>query len=361
MDATYNYFKKGFEGIQEKLNRRFYISVAVFAADISQVLNEIAFSQSLGESDEFPPKPVSEQLNATDRAKHKATQKDRLARAKRIIKVIKDDLIDAAAKEADLGMRLRDEECEHVSSILEHALQASLDLTHINTDGEAHDGVSEGAEDELQILQPIDANAQSESAIRGDKLTNGIIEEDIEMADAPSTEPNQNAEHESGIHLNGLPNGVAAPGSSEGRDLHDAVDLTFSHSAIRITPGLNVPALSNSGSTNHSTTTHDPLTPPDGAKELTGLNQGGVPWYLEGFAPHGTTVYEPEDDQSREEHVAVNEPIRSVSEELSELDDDAVNGLVDGLDKQHTVNGSGPTLAVPTATPKKKAKSKRRR
>jgi len=65
-----------------------------------------------------------------------------------------------------------------------------------------------------------------------------------------------------------------------------------------------------------------PLTPPRSEKNLLNpLGNGGIPWYLETFDIHGTTVYE--------ERYTGREVLRDMSEELSELDDDILDGLAD--------------------------------
>jgi NuA3 HAT complex component NTO1 len=65
-----------------------------------------------------------------------------------------------------------------------------------------------------------------------------------------------------------------------------------------------------------------PLTPPRSEKNLLNpLGNGGIPWYMEPFDIHGTTVHE--------ERYMGREVLRDMSEELSELDDDVLDGLAD--------------------------------
>jgi NuA3 HAT complex component NTO1 len=320
-------------------------------------LNEVVYSQ-IADDEEFPPKPVSEQLNASDRAKHKDTQKDRLARAKRIIRSITPDLLQAASREAELGLKSVDEERHNVSTILDNALHPSADSGHVHTDGEGHDGSSEAGV-EHQVLRQIDVNGQNQHEEGHKKPINESADEDAEMAGTDDETVQKEGGNENAAHLvNGLSNGDTDAGASNRADSQEG-DGDHTSSA-QITPGLNVPALSNSGSTNHSTSAHEPLTPPEGEKEITALNHGGVPWYLEEFEPQGTTVFEPKDNHSQED-VSNTDALRGISEELSELDDDVVNGLVDGMEKPSVAVSSGNTLVVPTSSPKRKPKSKRKR
>lgn len=65
-----------------------------------------------------------------------------------------------------------------------------------------------------------------------------------------------------------------------------------------------------------------PLTPPRSEKNLLNpLGNGGVPWYLEHFDITGTTVHE--------ELYTGRAVLREMSEPLSELDDDVLDGLAD--------------------------------
>jgi NuA3 HAT complex component NTO1 len=64
-----------------------------------------------------------------------------------------------------------------------------------------------------------------------------------------------------------------------------------------------------------------PSPPPShGDDPLAPLSHGGIPWYLEPFDPHGTTIYE--------ERWTGREVLRGMSEELSELDDEELRELV---------------------------------
>lgn len=68
-------------------------------------------------------------------------------------------------------------------------------------------------------------------------------------------------------------------------------------------------------------TNGQPLTPPRSEKNLNSLGNGGIPWYFEYFDINGTTVHE--------ERYTGREVLRDMSEELSELDDDILDGLAD--------------------------------
>lgn len=65
-----------------------------------------------------------------------------------------------------------------------------------------------------------------------------------------------------------------------------------------------------------------PLTPPRSEKNLLNLlGNGGIPWYFEYFDITGTTIHK--------ERYTGRDVLRDMSEELSELDDDILDGLAD--------------------------------
>jgi NuA3 HAT complex component NTO1 len=319
LDSSYNYFSKRLQPVQKKLEQRYYISVAVFASDFGRAMNDSVFCAS---EEEEPPKPVSEQLNAVERAKHKDLQKDKISRAKRTLKAVTSDLIETAGMEADLLSKPREDFQSSVSLILEHALDPPPNLpSRIN--GASSDAGADAAGNY--------ASTNGETLVLAEPHLNGVHAEDVEMRDIDDAlakgELMQKADLSNGQPLT---NGIS-------RDDHEG---------RRGTPGSNLPALST-GSSNRTASVHEPLTPPTGENtNFEGV--GGIPWYLDAFKPDGTTIHEPE-DIGNENH----EPVRSNSEELSDMDEDAVNGLVESVEM--------PPVLVPTPVKKKGGKQKRKR
>jgi NuA3 HAT complex component NTO1 len=90
---------------------------------------------------------------------------------------------------------------------------------------------------------------------------------------------------------------------------------------------------------------------------LAPLANGGIAWYLEPFDPVGTTVHA--------ERWGGREALRSMSEELSELDDETLNGLAqdavmaDVQPKPKPKSPPSKTLAV--SNPRKKSSRPKRR
>jgi NuA3 HAT complex component NTO1 len=84
----------------------------------------------------------------------------------------------------------------------------------------------------------------------------------------------------------------------------------------------NEQSRTNAMDVDHAEDNGQPLTPPRSEKNLlNALGNGGIPWYLETFDINGTTVHK--------ERYTGRDVLRDMSEELSELDDDILDGLAD--------------------------------
>jgi len=108
-----------------------------------------------------------------------------------------------------------------------------------------------------------------------------------------------------------------------------------------------------------------PLEPPTPPMSLEGhvqtlTCQGGIPWYVAQFDPEGMTIYE--------ERWTGPEVLREMSEELSEMDEDELQGLGGAGGDDDQPNGlvsvhddiDGPTISVESAVLKKRATVGRR-
>jgi len=232
--------------------------------------------------------------------------------------------MDAARKEAQLGHKADIEEgARKIATIFDNC------VAHSSLGKEEHD-------EDLEASKL--ANGHSGDDIFQD------AEGDVEMADDASAIARPVVES-------------TATNASEARDgVTDTAVIRLEIGPGQTIPISNlngsIPALSNSGSTNPSTTHADPLTPPRIEGLLEPLAKGGIAWYLERFDPHGTTVHE--------ETWSGRDVLRGMSEELSELDDEAMNGLVDEemQDAENTAAGAQTLKVIPA---KKKAASRRKR
>ena len=101
----------------------------------------------------------------------------------------------------------------------------------------------------------------------------------------------------------------------------------------------------------------EPPTPPmSSGGDVQPLSNGGIPWYMDPFDPDGTTI--------QEERWTGRELVRGMSEELSDMDEEELSGLVDG-DMADTPQGSGVVSVTlntaDVAASRRKAAAKRKR
>jgi NuA3 HAT complex component NTO1 len=245
--------------------------------------------------DFVPVTTVDEAENELSKVAHNtltSEQKETKKLVKRIIRGVQPLFEDALRKEADMANRPV-EKLLDLETILEQKLQSR------------HNALSVG-DDAQETIETNGANADrvDEPAI------NGVEREAVKKADeiqlAPTPDDNA-ADNNHSLHDEATDE--AAIAAQLGQDA-----LHASNGASR-GDAMELDNQDNTGRT-------EPLTPPRSEKNLLNpLHNGGIPWYLEPFDIHGTTVHE--------ERWAGREVLRDMSEDLSELDDDELDGLAD--------------------------------
>lgn len=241
--------------------------------------------------------------------------------ARRIIKKIQGPLQDAARKEADLGGKPYEEKLAALDALINNSV-ATRKGSISSTAGQ----VLDVTDDEADVAQDTEREPVDSTNGHADDnhIGNGVHDEERDLASGEQ-------DVDSMYRINGS-------GANEKAD--DAVIRLKTDSGetvpignidphlTDISSGKSIdgaPALSSSDSINPSTSHPEPLTPPRSEKDLLApLQHGGVPWYFEPFDPVGTTIHE--------ERWTGKEVLRGMSEELSELDDDELDGLVDKED-----------------------------
>jgi NuA3 HAT complex component NTO1 len=322
------------EVLRSKVEERAYVTVTPFVTELANIFRDkVGFGSNTGGPVKLTPE-----------------QKDIKLRANRIIGKVKVMLIDAARKEAELGLKPDvDEDGRRVAMLLENCLKADTGSAHPSVAGQ------DDHEEDNEVRRELNGNIDSTGESILNSLTNHHhdADGDINMTDGSN----------SNGHTSKHQNVSTATTAREARDeftdtavirLQIGPGQTIPISNMDGTDG-SIPALSNSGSTNPSTTHADPLTPPRSEKDLLApLTHGGIAWYLEPFEPQGTTVYD--------ERWSGREVLRGMSEELSELDDEVLNGLVDE-EMQDAVAAEGFTSNTLKVIPahKKKAPPRRKR
>ncbi|KAJ5317349.1 hypothetical protein PENANT_c034G03094 [Penicillium antarcticum] len=272
-------FAAGLMSIRQRLNERFYPSVATFSADLASLFTSEIGVEPAGDTAEL-------QAQISGRAPELSLeQREKRKLAKRIIKVIQPSLEDAIKKESELNRKPFEKELKELDVILDHSVM-SRDSPEPEGDTElsAHPDAMEG------------------------------VEETTEAPSEAQPAPDQQAPDEPG---------------AEGAPAEDPMNNIYAYHR-HPTPIL---------------TEQDQQLP---------LAQGGIQWYMQPFDPVGTTVHE--------ERWTGRDVMRGMSEELSELDEDELEGLKDLVDDEE-LGGSGTanTNGAPAASQKNNRRTRRLR
>ncbi|CAN9258166.1 unnamed protein product [Alternaria alternata] len=310
------YFTEGFNNLQTKLDEKYYTSVQTFNDDVAAVLSaELGFAAvtNVGEAEE--------QLNKVSHSSLTSEQKEMKKIVKRITKVLQPYFEDALRKESELAGRPY-EKLPDLETLLNEKLQR-------------RPSILSQAETVRQTTEtdPTAVEQAQEEAVDGEEAA-VLNQKPEEMQMAPT--PDENA-----------------------ADAHHAHDEAADEAAIAIQLGQdalhvssNQPQSAVTGSHAETNGRPEPLTPPRSEKNLLNpLGNGGVPWYFETFDVHGTTVYE--------ERYTGREVLRDMSEELSELDDDELDGLADSDPIRPTDTPDSNVAAIKKAVARKRQKRSR--
>lgn len=280
--------------LQLKFDKRFYTTTLEFAHDLCDVINIGIYTEPKSESD---GQPRFELIESPSKPSSKVTDRKKLA--KRIIKQVQSLLETALKAEADITSK----PYESLRKELDGMLDASLDIRKLPYPKPEAEASGHGDEDVVMADAPhnpsqVDGAADAE----GDQMD--VDELNIEVKDEDAAETNGQASRDAGggAMLNGqeerLTNGVkSAPTPPD------------TNGYMSIPQGSNGPT---------------PLTPPQSNGSLghatdNMLTEGGIPWYLKAFDPVGTTAVE--------EQWPGRDVLRSLSEELTDMDEAELNDL----------------------------------
>lgn len=338
-------FREGLQCIRTKLNTRSYTSVAVFSADLANVL-----SSDLGVE---AANTAELQQQVSGRAIDMTTeQRERRKLAKRIVKAVQPALEEALRNEIELAGRPFEKQIRELDMMLDN---------NVVSRRESFSG-SNNEEVEIQSLPKPPSGTHTPPRIigNGERIghhidnqinsfgfarSKGADSRDLDMADASDgrgDELDGSIAQLSGELTADTEQMVAAntPPASMKSVKGDGTDVKTS------LPGNSGIALSG------------PPTPPlslEGLQQST-LISGGIPWYVEPFDPDGTTIHE--------ERWTGPEVLREMSVALTDIDDEellGLGGMDSDADKQDIANMTTSSTPVPKNRNMKKNGKPRRR
>lgn len=349
------------------MSERFYTSALAFASDLCTVLRK-----GIQAAPAIQSAPVKEEAirDLDSLAKQdKLDIKERQKFARKIIKAVRPQLEAAVQAEADLSNKAPDVLLKELELLFESSLETRTDSINGSTStGDALATTAVAPSDINGSANTIDPTAGGENAVKVE-MANGqenpeeqappANETTAENGDNATTNPAQDTEQEQ-LKSSTLTNGDTPP-SING----------YVSAPEHIHPSPPTPPLSNGDGTNPDNNTAQNTTQPTTAQNTTAQNTtqndplaaGGIPWYLEGFKPEGTII--------SEEQWSGRDIVRSMSEELSEIDDEELKGLMgpDAMDLDVDGGGGGDGVGAQAggsggaaaATPKTTKKGKKKK
>ena len=304
--------------MREKLSGHFYTSVSSFSSEFSALVSAVLDAPLPNATEGEDGASVSKETLAEIREKRKS--------AKRIVKAVQERLEDAMRKESELCRRPFEKELRDLDMMLEASLASRRDsvVGDVNEIMDETDQVNE----QLQVTSEDFKNFTSNNPLH-------ITVEDT-TDQVPKTRPERPLSP--GPHQHPTPEDSNASPETNGDSSHQARN----DEVIR---------------------PHEPPTPPlSSGGDSQSLFQGGIPWYMETFDPMGTTIHE--------ERWTGRDLAREMSEELSDMDEEELSGLVDiemvegGQPGSHGDSlhpQSAEAAAAAAAVARRKAAAKRRR
>jgi NuA3 HAT complex component NTO1 len=331
-----NVFTEGLSKLGERVRNRFYTTALTFVNDLSQVF-------SAGISNEPPVKSeVVEADKTSPSKKHPIDMKERKRLAKRIIKAVQPLLENAVQVEADISGQPAEAALKELHRLIEACFQTPSDsvglesgsLGEAGADVEMADAGQDGA-------QSLDVKASEHHHESHDP--NQDIDVEMDDIDAPHGE-----EYDAVIVDDGTSKDTNTINTAALAEVNGNISMKYNH--INGVKGESVSPTTNG----HVMTENEqpgPPTPPfsngdvfseQGAKVLT---DGGIPRFLKDFQIDGTHITDPE---------AV-----AASDDLSDMDDDELNGLRTSLNEPDGEVVATGGRASPVKTKKGKAKKKK--
>ncbi|KAL5041800.1 hypothetical protein BDW71DRAFT_191110 [Aspergillus fruticulosus] len=312
------FFRQGLFAIRTKLEQRYYPSVSSFSAHLASIFTSEIGVQPAGDTAEL-------QMQISGRAPELSLeQREKRKMAKRIIKAIQPALEDAIRKESELTRQPFEQELKDLDVMLGDVSSGrGSEVDSAERAGEEAFEKSENPErpelpnedtDKMDVDPDSTAKVESTEEVLESTETNTTGAEPSQAAEAAATEDTPAdvlmTDDASTAHLPDEAQPAVAPETAETPEETTLISQEADQ-APRVPQ--SPPSL--------ETDQHHPLA------------RGGIQWYMQPFDPVGTTIHE--------ERWTGREVMRGLSEELSELDEEELNDLVDDDELEENAAGAG--------------------
>ncbi|KAI1752941.1 hypothetical protein F4782DRAFT_499185 [Xylaria castorea] len=350
-----NLFYDGLSPLSSRIDQRHYTTTLTLAHDLCDVIHT-GINTEPDTSNEAPQNPahvlvISTKTDFSD-------YRDRKKLGKRILKAVQPQLEMALRLEAEANHRSFEGLKQELETMIESSLEYRPKAVTVGIDGE-------GEQSQDVIMVDSSAAVIAVSGLSHQSITTMDENGDTMMVDAdnqaPSTDGNIEVDTSAigtDVKVEGAQvttDNVSAPNTEETGTKPDGSGKSDAQS-------LNTPPATNGYVSVPPNSQPAPPTPPQsngslGRQPMDALIDGGVLWYLQEFELQGTSAAQ---EQWNGRNV-----VRSLSEELTEIDDDELKGLGVEINESITASPADTTPFVDGAnhtSPTKKApKAKKRK
>lgn len=326
-----NVFKDGLLQLEAKFEKRFYTTTLAFAHDLCEVIHVGINAETralASDQPRFEPIDVSPTKNNPY-----SEARDRKRLGKRILKSVQPQLETALKAEADITSKAFD----GLQKELEGMIDASLEIRKPFGSQPQPEPPAQSSQDVIMV-DAAEEGPITVAAAGQDRTGDAVKTADQMDIDEQSIEVREEESARANVGMDQDP--LAASEDAAGANEKDLPSLVKSAPTPPDTNGY-VPVSQHSQQPT-------PLTPPQSNGSLgrgadNSLTEGGVPWYLKNFEPDGTTAIE--------EQWAGRDAVRSLSEELTDMDEEELNDLEFNVeDSTITASPVDAPLAVPSGS-----------
>ena len=340
-------FSEGFAALRERLAVRYYTSVSAFSADFGAVFSRVLELPTVSDTAE-----VEAQINEGAQSKDFSSEyKEKRKLAKRIVKAVQPALEDATRKESELLRKPFEKELQQLDLLLENSLASRRDSLNgtllvemTETEAAAQQLVTDDHAHLTQVNGMMEVSTHNGTSVDALGIFNDTTSATVDPENtAPEAKIGEKRQRDTVLNRPTPENSNATPPTNGAQGQEHLANGVVSERG------------SNQGAAIIQIL--EPPTPPmSTGGDIQPLSNGGIPWYMETFDPDGTTI--------QEERWTGRELVRGMSEELSDMEDEELLGLMDVEASEGIRGGGNHTLApdaAETAAARRKAAAKRRR
>lgn len=272
-----------------------------FAVDLCKVISD---GVATTPEPKLSTDTTQHESNDASPAKHTFSDiRERRKLGKRILKAVQPFLEAALRVESEISQKPFEGLQKELEDTIDKSVESRRPLTATSQDKSTDP--SDEANDTIMVDAELQITVKADSTEGGDAMDITSDDGNIDVSTNIDVDTSEIAKAEAGEKQESLPNTVQSSDTPPGTDGY-----------------VSKPQTAQSG----------PPTPPQsngslGLDPSDPLTDGGILWYLKGLDPKGTSVLE--------EQWAGRDAVRTLSEDLTDLDDEALKGL--GMDVDNAV------------------------